>query len=79
MRPAEESKTLLFLSRFDTSPVDSDLIDSASVIYRTYNPSHGIDINDAVLAASVQKHGGILYTLNVKHYPMKTFPVEKAW
>ncbi len=79
MRQGEEAKTWLFLSQFSTAPVDADLIDAASVFYRKYNPSHGTDINDAILAATVERHGGILFTLNVKHYPMKTIVVERAW
>jgi predicted nucleic acid-binding protein len=79
MRPEEEDKTLLFLTRFETSSVDAAIVDSASVLYRKWAPSCGMDINDAILAATVEQEGGILYTLNVKHYPMKTFIVEKAF
>jgi len=79
MRPGEESRTELFLTRFNTHPVDTDIIDAAAAMYRRWNPSHGMDINDAVLAATVEKAGGMLYTLNIKHFPVNTFLVEVPW
>jgi hypothetical protein len=79
MKPVETNNTLLFLTRFETAPVDEDVVDTASVLYRKWSPSCGMDINDAVLAATVEREGGLLYTLNTKHYPMNTFFVEKAF
>lgn len=79
MRPDEEKDTMFFLSQFSTAPVDQTIIDSAGRIYREWNPSHGIDINDAILAATVQQTGGKIYCLNVKHYPMSEIIIEKAW
>ena len=38
-------------------------------------PSHGIDIPDAIIAATAEHHGLRLATLNVKHFPM--FPKLK--
>ena len=79
MRPEEVSSTELFLSQFKTASVDQSIIDQASKLYRKWNPSHGIDINDAILAATVQSTGGKIYCLNVKHYPFSDIPVQKAW
>ncbi len=79
MRPEEESSTELFLSQFKTASVDQSIIDQAGKLYRKWNPSHGIDINDAILAATVQSTGGKIYCLNVKHYPFNDIPVQKAW
>ena len=33
----------------------------------------------AILAATVMKTGGVLYTLNKKHYPMPDVVVHGAW
>jgi predicted nucleic acid-binding protein len=79
MRPEEKEKTMLFLTRFQTRPVDAAIIDTAAGFFKKWNPSHGMDINDAILAATVETCGGVLYTLNEKHYPVPSIVVEKAW
>ena len=79
MRPAEESSSLLFLAQFQTAAVDQQIIDKAGEFYRKWNPSRGTDINDAILAATVLKTGGQIFTLNSKHYPMPEVNVQRAW
>lgn len=79
MRPAEELATLSFLSRFKTEPVSQAIVDLAGAFYRRWHPSHAIDANDALLAATVASTGGRIYTRNVKHYPMPDVAVLKAW
>jgi len=79
MRPAEAAATRAFLSRFKTEPVTQTIVDQGAEFYRKWHPSHGTDVNDAILAATVAATGGKLYTLNVKHYPMPDIPVVKAW
>ena len=79
MRPEEEESTMLFLSQFKTEPVDQGRVDEAALLYRKWHPSHGIDINDAILAATVMQTGGRIFCLNRKHYPMTEVLVTKAW
>lgn len=79
MKPAEETMTMLFLSQFKTAPVDQTIVDMGGSIWRKWHNSHGMDINDACLAATALKTGGTIYTLNVKHYPMKDIQVIQAW
>lgn len=79
MRPSEEEDTYLFLSQFQTAPVDQGVIDKAGELYRLWHPRNGIDVNDAILAATVLKVGGKIYTLNTKHYPMSEVVVQRAW
>jgi predicted nucleic acid-binding protein len=79
MRPDEESATELFLSQFSTASVDQSIIDQAGKLFRQWNPSHGIDINDAILAATAMQAGGKIYCLNTKHYPFDTIVVQRAW
>jgi len=79
MRPAEESSTLLFLAQFQTASVDQQIIDKAGEFYRKWNPCNGTDVNDAILAATVLRTGGQIYTLNSKHYPMPEVTVQRAW
>ena len=79
MRPEEENGTELFLSQFQTAPVDRIVVDAAGRLYRKWHPSHGIDINDALLAAIALEKGGHVFTLNKKHYPMPGVIIKKAW
>ncbi|MBI4318372.1 MAG: PIN domain-containing protein [Chloroflexi bacterium] len=79
MRPDEVSATMSFLSRFKTAPVTQEVVDDAGDLYRTWHPTHGIDVNDAMLAATVAATGGKIYTLNAKHYPMPDIVAVKAW
>jgi len=79
MRPNEEKGTNLFLSQFRTAPVDQRIIDFAGELYRHWKPSHNLDINDTILAASVLEQGGIVYSLNKKHYPMPDLVCHRPW
>ena len=79
MRPEEEDMTKLFLSQFKTAPIDQLIVDNAGSLYRQWNPSHGIDINDAFLAAIVMHTGGQIFSQNIKHFPMPEVIVKKAW
>lgn len=79
MRPDEEQTTLDLLSLFRTHPVDQAIIDQAGEFYRRWNPSHGIDPNDAILAATVALKGGRIVTQNTSHYPMPNIIVQGGW
>ena len=79
MKPGEEEATLLFLSQFKTEAADQDIVDEAGRLYRKWNPGHGIDVNDALLAATAMRTGGKIFTLNARHYPMPDVRATKAW
>lgn len=79
MREDEEEGTMDLLSLFHTQAVDQEIIDQAGRLYRKWNPSHGIDPNDAILAATVSLKGGRILTLNTSHYPMTDIIVQKGW
>jgi hypothetical protein len=68
-----------FLALFATAPVDERLVDRAALLYRRWNPTHGVDMNDAILAATAIETGGKIFSLNTKHYPMPDLLVERAW
>ena len=79
MRPEEEEATLALLTRFKTEAVTQAVVDAAGLLYRQWHPSHGIDVNDAILAATVLATGGRIYTQNVKHFPMSDVIVRPGW
>jgi hypothetical protein len=79
MREREVPHTLHFLSHFKTAPVTQDVVDDGATLYRHWNRSHGVDVNDAILAATVMARGGRIFTLNLKHYPMPDLPVYRGW
>ncbi len=79
LRPEEEVATALFLSQFKTESVDQEIVDIAGALYRKWNPSHGIDANDAILAATVMQTGGCIFTQNSKHFPMPELNIQKGW
>ena len=79
MKPKEERATLLFLSQFKTTPIDQRIVEAAAALYRQWQPNHGLDIHDAILAATVMQTGGQVFCLNTKHYPMPDLLVKRAW
>jgi predicted nucleic acid-binding protein len=79
MRPAEEASVLRLLSQFKTAPVDQATVDKAGALFRQWHPSHGVDMNDAILAATAMETGGRIFCLNIKHYPMPDVLSTKAW
>lgn len=79
MQPDEIEATRSFLSQFKTEAATQVIIDRGADFYRKWHPSHGIDVNDAILAATVATAGGKIYTLNLKHYPMADVVTIKGW
>ena len=79
MRQGEVEATEWFLAQFSTAPVNQKIVDAAGVLFRKWKPSHGIDVNDSILAATAMETGGLIFTLNVKHFPMEGLTVKRAW
>lgn len=79
MRSGEEKATGLLLSQLKTAAVDEQVVDVAGQLFRRWAPSHGIDPNDALLAATVLVTGGKILTLNTRHFPMPEVLVQRAW
>ena len=52
-------------------PIDEEAGRQAGVYLRQYRRSHGIEIADALIAASAATNRAELWTRNRKHYPMK--------
>ena len=79
MKSGEEKLVFRVLSRFKTQSVTQEIVDKGGELYRQWSHSHGIDINDAILAATVDITGGKIYTLNTKHFPMPHVVSVKGW
>ncbi len=79
MRPEEENGTKLFLAQIKTESVNQKIVDIAGALYHKWHHSHGIDVNDAILAATVMQTGGRIYTQNIKHFPMPEINVQRGW
>ncbi len=79
MRENEVKQTMDLFSLFKTQPVDQAIVDQAGKYYRKWNPSHGIDPNDAILAATVSLYGGRIITQNMSHYPMPDIIVHEGF
>jgi len=71
----EEQSGERLLSEAKVLPATKDIAKRAGVFARLYEPSHGLDDIDALIAATAEHHGLRLATLNVKHFPM--FPKLK--
>jgi predicted nucleic acid-binding protein len=79
IRDREEARTMELLSLFRTHPVTEEIVDLAATYFRRWNPSHGVDENDAILAATVALTGGKVVTQNTRHFPMTEIVVERGW
>jgi hypothetical protein len=79
MRPGEEARTLQLLSTFQTQPLTQEMVDLGAEYYRRWHPSHGVDKNDALLAATAVVTGGSVLTQNIRHFPMPEVTVERGW
>ncbi len=79
MQSKEVKMTELLLAQFKTAPVDQKIVDLAGILYRKWHPKQGIDVNDAILAATVMQTGGEIFSLNAKHYPMPDVLVQTPW
>ena len=71
MRPSEERETRRLFESLEWIAVDADLADHAGELANRYIRSHpGIDPVDYVIAATTERLGANLWTLNLKHFPM---------
>ena len=57
------------LSTLEVLDLNKAIAAKGGLLRRDYGRSHGVGLNDALIAATAQEHGLQLCTLNVKHYP----------
>ena len=66
----EEREVHTVRQRLKCVAVTEEIGERAGSFMRHFRKSHGIDIPDAIVAATAEQHGLRLATLNVKHFPM---------
>jgi predicted nucleic acid-binding protein len=67
---AEESKIERQLAAMKVLVITADIAQAAGRLAKHYQPSHGLDDIDALIAATAKHHALKLVTLNIKHFPM---------
>ena len=66
----DERDIVSVLAQLTCLPIGQEIGERAGSIMRHFHKSHGIDISDALIAATAEHYGLKLATLNVKHFPM---------
>ena len=54
----------------ETMPISGAIGRQAGYYLQKYSKSHGVELGDALIAASAGVSGLMLWTMNKKHYPM---------
>ena len=75
MRPNEKDEILDFFSIVLSIDVNDIIAEKSGEYLRRYQKNHGINVPDAIIAASAHLLNCELITLNVKHFPMKDIEV----
>lgn len=69
--PAEFKRLEALFEALVCVPTDAAVGRRGGDFLRRYRKSHGIELGDALIAASALARGARLWTRNRKHYPMK--------
>jgi predicted nucleic acid-binding protein len=70
-RPAEHDALNNLFRALTCASIDQEAGRQAGTWLRKYRLSHGVEVADALIAASAVANGAQLWTRNRKHYPMK--------
>jgi len=70
MRAAEEQRTRAAFELFSCLPIGQAIGEIAGLYLALYRRSHGLEIAEALIAASARHYEMKLWTYNRKHYPM---------
>jgi predicted nucleic acid-binding protein len=69
-RPPEHLLVQSFFDSLICLPVDYEIGKLAGELMHKYARSHGLEVPDALIAATAIQHKAALWTRNRKHYPM---------
>jgi predicted nucleic acid-binding protein len=70
-RPQENRILQALFAAVQSIPIDAEIGQRAGVFLRQYARSHGVELGDALIAATAYLHDLQLWTRNRRHYPMK--------
>jgi predicted nucleic acid-binding protein len=70
-RPNEYDILNHLFSSLTCVPTDADVGRQAGNYMRLFRKSHGVELGDALIAASAAASNAMLWTRNRKHYPME--------
>ena len=70
-RPNEHDALNNLFAALNCAPIDNEAGRQAGTWLRKYRFSHGVEVADALIAASAVASGAELWTRNRKRYPMK--------
>lgn len=71
MRAGEELAAETFFAACRCLPITDEVGEQAGRYLAAHHKSHGLGIADALVAAAARVHRAALFTLNLRHYPMK--------
>jgi len=76
MRENEEERVEALFQALNVLDVNREIAQLAGKYRRSYKKSQGVQITDALIAATASLHNLILVTLNKKHFPMPEVRLE---
>jgi len=76
MREDEKDKIEALFGALNALDVTREIAQLAGKYRREYKKSHGVQITDALIAATASIHNLVLITLNEKHFPMSEVTVK---
>jgi predicted nucleic acid-binding protein len=68
--PAEQQRIDALLAQLLVKEIDLEIARLGGTFCQQYRRSHGVEIPDALIAATAQVHGARLVTRNARHFPM---------
>ena len=71
LRPGEQITLTKFFAALRCATFDAEIGRKAGDYLRQFRNSHGVELADALIAATASVSGTALWTRNRKHYPMK--------
>jgi predicted nucleic acid-binding protein len=70
VRPGEFENTEALFKKLRCVQTDHAIGELAGEFLRRHSKSHGLEVPDAIIAASAVRNQALLWTRNRKHYPM---------